>query len=139
MHLSLPVGVSADLALPEGVRGRCDHGDYSWTLPDPNAKPKEQTLIRTIRDLIDAPDLLADLSRSLLAIHSPSYRGSQADLSFCTVAKPWLDAPIEELPQVASQQGFLPDAEAIESAVAGFLKRQGLAPARQAKSEDFDQ
>nr|WP_232339226.1 alpha-L-rhamnosidase [Bifidobacterium choladohabitans] len=139
MHLSLPVGVSANLVLPGGVSGRCDHGDYSWILPDPNAKPTRQTRIRTIRDLIDVPDLLADLIRALLAIDSPSYRGSQADLSFCAAAKPWLDAPVGELPQVASQQGFLPDAGAIESAVAGFLQRHGLVAAGKVKNKDFDQ
>jgi len=69
------------------------------------------------------------LTEALKLPGSPVYVGDQADVAFTKAAKPWLDADLDRLPDVASQQGYVPGADEIERVCRSFLaglKKQDL-------------
>ncbi|SFK82935.1 alpha-L-rhamnosidase [Amycolatopsis sacchari] len=57
LHAVVPVGSRATVELPDGSRASVGHGSYRWTVRVP---PEPQRPVRTIRDVIDDPDLWAD-------------------------------------------------------------------------------
>ena len=61
------------------------------------------------------------LTKALTVSGSPVYTGDQADVAFAKAAKPWLDADLDWLPDVASQQGYVPGADEINQVCRDFL------------------
>ena len=120
LELEVPVGIQACVALP-GVRKQTyRHGRYAWDIPlDQVCEPSGP--IRTIRDLIDSTASMDQLTKALTVSGSPVYTGDQADVAFTKAAKPWLDADLDWLPDVASQQGYVPGADEINQVCRDFL------------------
>ncbi|OZG49229.1 alpha-L-rhamnosidase [Bombiscardovia coagulans] len=123
LNLDLPVGIEAEIALPGEEDRIYTHGHHSWKLPRSKVC-KPQGSIQSIRDLIDSQEHLEALEQALLSSRSPLYQGNQADVTFTKAAKPWLDADLAALPDVASQQGYVPKADDIVESVKGFLSAQ---------------
>lgn len=123
LDLDIPVGVEARVSLPGEEERAWTHGHHSWDLPSSQVCPGPGP-IRTIRDLIDSDEAMAGLVQALTASGSPIYQGDQADVAFTKAAKPWLGASLDLLPEVASQQGYVPGAGDIVEACKRFLSER---------------
>ncbi|MEK0305956.1 family 78 glycoside hydrolase catalytic domain [Bifidobacterium favimelis] len=123
LHLEavLPVGIRARVRLPEVADRTYGEGSHSWDLPMEEVCPRKGPML-TIRDLIDSASAMEKLEKALAASGSQAYQGEGADLTFTEGAARWLDADVALLPQVASRQGYLPEAGAIEEACRTLLR-----------------
>lgn len=128
IELSLPVGVEAEVELPDTPHCHCGHGEHRWILDQDGGAQDRTPQIKTIRDLIDSERLMDDLCRTIDQAGSPAYQGPDADLAFCKNARAWLDADISSLAAVVTQQGFVPASTELEKAVNDFMSRHGLCP-----------
>lgn len=120
--LTVPVGVTADVTLPDGSVHTVGHGNHTWVV-DVDVPERR---IATIRDLIDDATLFSELRDVLHECGNPMYSGDNADVVFAGNAKAYLDDPISELPTVASSRGYCPMPELIVTAVNAFMTRHGL-------------
>lgn len=127
LELALPAGVTAEVRLPGAAPVHDVVSRRVWHV-EGMGKTIGATTGRvcdsmTVRDVIDDPMLMDGLTQVLAECGSPVYAGPDPDVTFAKTARQWLDAPVDRIPDIAANQGYVPGADAIVAAAQAFLDR----------------
>ncbi|WP_207761076.1 alpha-L-rhamnosidase [Bifidobacterium simiarum] len=117
IDITVPVGVTAQVVLPDGRTEDLDHGRHTLTATVPAGRGS----IDTVRDLLDDADLFAELCEWVRRADLIAYSHGNVDSAIAKGAAASLNEPVEEIIEIVSGRGYMPQADKAADVARAFV------------------